>query len=156
MASAEHIATLSISRRDAVDMYFSREYLYKTQKRADGPLHRIIEWIKSETLYFFDLKHMTLGKAEDDYIFLYYHDGVRYKLDRNGRAVVSSADADDMMESVEGELQALIDSILADEMTASLRGILKEIPNTALGKSKRLANEDGLANGRVVQGVKIM
>ena len=155
MAAANQIATMSITRQDAVDFYFSREYLYKTQKRADAPLPRIIDWIKAETLYFFDLRHMKLGRPEDDYVFLYYHDGIRYKLGRDGYASVSSADAEDMMEEVGKDLQMLIDSILADELAMNIRMLLKGMPGAAIGKSRKLANEDGVFNGRVIQGVRV-
>lgn len=149
-----NIATMMVSRSDATAKYFSRDYLYKTQRKATGPLQRILAWLKSETLYFFDTKHMTLGKEEDDFVFIYYHDGVRYKMGKDGLAYVSGADAEDPMEDVQAEMQRLIDTIINDEICAAIRAVLAQADGVSVGKTRHLdADEGDDMHTRTIMGV---
>lgn len=117
------IASLSFSRQDAMAIYMSISHLYNTRTDENGPLQRIIGWFKNEYGRQFDQNRMKLGNDGDDFVVLYYYQSKRYKICKDGRAFVSSADADDMMEAEEEDLQILIDSILCDELIKAVKDI---------------------------------
>lgn len=74
------IATAEIDRADAMKRFMSFERLRATRGDANGPLQRIIAWFKSEDALNFSTSHMRLGRANDDYVVLYYFEGMRWKI----------------------------------------------------------------------------
>lgn len=111
------LVTAKMSKSALMDTVFSRAHLYDTRNDEDGPLSQIQKWLRREEGGVrFDLSHMKLGRDGDDFVMLYYFEGKRYKILKDGHAFVSSADADDMCEDIEKDLQTLIDTILNDEL----------------------------------------
>lgn len=114
----EPIARIGISKADLMGKICSVQYFYQTRDREDGPLRRIQKWLYAEEGGVrYSQSNMKLGlRPDDDYVALYYFEGKRYKIMKDGTARVSGADADDMFEDVERDLQNLVDTILSDEL----------------------------------------
>lgn len=141
MASLNNIAVLKISRKDAMAAFMSFDYLKATRSDPDGPLQKIIAWFKQEDAMNFDTKHMKLGRDADDFSVLYYFESKRWKIGKDGFAFVSGADADDMMENDEKDLQLLIDTILNAELTKAFCNAVEKDPKIKTGKIK--TQDDG-------------
>ena len=139
----KRIATAEIDRPTAMDHYMSFKRLYATRANPHGPLQRIIAWFKNEDAMSFDTSHMKLGRDGDDFVVMYYYESTRWKIGKDGRAFVSSADADNMMEKEEADLQLLIDTILCDEITRTLAKLWKDGGNVRCGKVKNPDDQDG-------------
>lgn len=117
----ENISTIVYKRKDLMDTYMSLPRLYETRNDPDGAIQKMRDWLYSEEGgVHFDLKHMKLGKDDDDFVMLYYFESKRYKIFKDGRVMVSGADADDMFKDIERDLQALVDTILNDELRKTL------------------------------------
>ena len=127
------IASFEISRQDAMAMYLSLYALHETKDDPEGPLARILAWFKGENGVVFRKDKVRLGKDGDDFVALYYLDGVRYKIGKDGRAFVTGADADDMFEREEKDLQDFIDTLLLDN-------VLDGISESVLRGHIRVAN----------------
>lgn len=131
----------------------SREYLFQTRNDEDGPLQKMRAWLyQEEGGRHFDLSHMKLGRDGSDYVMLYYFEGKRYKILKDGTAFVSGADADDMFEDVERDLQNLIDSILADELVKVLARSSNQV-DAVCGKAK-VVSEDPEVRSSLMVGIK--
>lgn len=149
-----NIAKIKISRRQAMDVFFSYERLKKTSKNPNGPLHRIIEWFKAENGRTFALKNMHLGKPEEDYVLIYYFESTRYKLTRDGEVVITTADADIFKQEVEKDFQDLIDTILNDELMVYIRKIV-ELSEAKASKPKYKDTKDDVRT-QAVFGIQKM
>ena len=137
------IATAEIDRADAMKRFMSFERLRATRGDANGPLQRIIAWFKSEDALNFSTSHMRLGRANDDYVVLYYFEGMRWKIAKDGHAFVSAADADNMCKREERDLQLLIDTILNDEIARAMAAAFKRSGNIRCGRAKHVAEDQG-------------
>ena len=137
------IAIAEISREEAMSVFMSYEYLRDTRSRKDGPLQKVVAWFKEEDAMNFDTRHMRIGRESDDYAILYYFESKRWKIGKDGRAFVSSADADNMMEREEKDLQLLIDTILNAELTRALARALKNEGQIKIGRVKHPDAEEG-------------
>ena len=137
------IATAEIDRAAAVERFMSFERLRATRADANGPLQRIIAWFKSEDAMNFSTSHMRLGRDGDDYVVLYYFESMRWKIGRDGRAFVSAADADNMCEREEKDLQLLIDTILNDEIARTMASAFKRSGSIRCGRAKHIDEDQG-------------
>lgn len=120
----ETIATIKISKPDAISAFMSYERLKNTAGNPNGPLQKIILWFRAQYGNYFSLSCIHIGKPEEDYILMYYFCGTRYKIDRDGIAHVSTADADIFLEDTEKDLQMLVDNILNDELNMCLKAVV--------------------------------
>lgn len=124
-------------------MTFNRQWLIATEYRRDkstheplvdangnnvlnpsGAINRIAEFIHSEDPYGFDRSLLKIGADSDPWYFSYYNDGMLYRLMKDGRLRMESADADDMMQNQYDEFRALIDDIIAMDLTLRLYRVL--------------------------------
>lgn len=147
----QKIATAVINKADAMDIFFGYERLRKTANNPNAPLQRIFTWFKEENARTFSTKNVHLGKPDDDYVMIYYFEGVRYKIDRLGNATISTADADVFKDELEHDFQVLIDTILNDEMVSCMRQIAQASGAQASGV-KYNDTQDG-AHTQAIMGI---
>lgn len=147
------ITQIKLRREDLMSAVCSKEYLFKTRNDKNGPLQKMRDWLyQEEGGRHFDLSHMKLGSDNSDYVMLYYFEGKRYKILKDGTALVSGADADDMFEGIEKDLQNLIDSILSDELVKILSRAAVQA-GAACGKAKVLGDDPDVRSS-VMVGLK--
>lgn len=139
MQETHTIATMEINQQQLLDMAFNRQWLIATEYRRDketheppvdadgnkvynpsGTINRIADFIHAEDPYGFDRTLLRIGEEDDAWYFSYYNDGMLYRLMKDGRLRMESADADDMMQNQFDEFRALIDDILAMDLTLRL------------------------------------
>lgn len=135
----EHtVATMTIDRDQLMRMAFSKQRMLATAVKRDkrtrepiidpttgkaipnpnGAYTRITEWIREEDRFGFDRRAMSLGSDDDPWFFSYYANGMLYRLMKDGRVRMESADAKSMMTNQYDELCKLIDMVLLDELYA--------------------------------------
>lgn len=136
------IAKIRIDPLSAATMSLSRKRLYETRKRPDGALNRILGWIKAENPRGFSQDGITLGGDDDDYAISYYADGMRYRVMRDGRCLVSSADWTNRCETEQSELQQVIETIIADDIVESMRNVVSGMPDAQMNIAKPI-DKDG-------------
>ena len=131
----KNIVTMSISKADAAALFFSKESLEARKRDSTSPLPRFIAWLRSQDARQLDMTQFKVGGPADDFVFLYYYESVRYKLRKDGVALVSCADADNLMEAEEREMQDIVDTILVDEICRAFSEALPAI-GAKMGKAK--------------------
>lgn len=147
------ITQIKMRREDLMSVVCSREHLFETRNDEDGPLQKMRDWLyQEEGGRHFDLSHMKLGREDSDYVMLYYFEGKRYKIMKDGTAFVSGADADDMFEDIERDLQNLIDTILNDEVVKILSRAAAS-SGAVCGKAKVLGDDPDVRASTMV-GIK--
>jgi len=143
MQETHTIATMDINQRQLLEMAFNRKWLIATEYRRDkdtheplvdgsgnkvfnpsGTINRIADFIHAEDPYGFDRTFLKIGEESDAWYFSYYNDGMLYRLMKDGRLRMESADADDMMQNQYDEFRALIDDILAMDLTLRLYRVM--------------------------------
>lgn len=87
-----------------------------------GAYTRIANWIKEENPAEFNVSHLLIGEDSDTWYVSYYMNGMLYRIMKDGRVKMESADAKDMMQNQYDEFCKLIDMICIDEL--SLRFML--------------------------------
>lgn len=130
------VAALGIRREDVVSVVFSIKYLSATRNKSDAPLRRLIKFFKAEDLRRFNMKMVRLGHRDDPYIVSYYQEGVRYRLLKDGRCEVESADAENDMNLVSQQMSDAVDTIIVDELVGRANSILDGVDKIIPGKSK--------------------
>lgn len=149
------IATLEISKKDAMEMFCSVERLCANRNDENGALQKLIEWLKQEEggdkfkMKVGKVQRLRFGSPSDDFVLLYYFNGKRYKVRKDGKAFVSSADAEDTCDRIEESLQAVIDTILNDELRKCIgRAVVQN--GGKLAKAKARDVEDGIRTDMIV------
>ena len=136
MQETHTIATMEISQSQLLEMTFNGKWLVATEYKRDrktrqplvdaagnkvinpsGAINRIAEFIRSEDPYGFDRSLLRIGGDDDAWYFSYYNNGMLYRLMKDGKLRMESADADDMMQRQFDEFKALIDDIMATDLT---------------------------------------
>lgn len=130
MQETHTIATIDINKQQLLNMAFNAKRLQATEYKKDaqgnrvlnskGALNRIAAFIKSEDATTFDRDRLKLGTDADSWFFSYYNDGNLYRLMKDGRIRMESADADDMIERQYEEFCDLINKLLVQELSVRL------------------------------------
>ena len=149
----EKITSFKLSKREASRMIFSPKTLYDTRNDSDGPMQTIISWMKLEIGGRFDISNMRVGSNNSSYSVLYYHSGMLYVVDKNGRARVSGADADILYTYVEKDMQRMLDGIISVEISKMIMQAV-ERNGINVGKSKQVRGSDKELLPRVLVGIK--
>lgn len=138
----EHtVAIMTIDNSQLMQMAFSKKRMITTAVKRDKATHKplinpstgkaipnpngaytkITEWIKEEDSAGFDKTAMKLGDDNDPWFFSYYSNGMLYRLTKDGRVRMESADAKSMMTNQYNEFCQLINMILLDELYARFK-----------------------------------
>lgn len=149
-----HIATINIDRKDAMETFCSYMRLYETRSDPDGPLQKIISFFREEDARHYDINLMKLGNVHDDFVVIYYCNGIRYKITKDGKAKVTGADPDDKFENANRDLQNFIDTLLNDELSKAFTKVIKENPDMSIAKTKREEDDEGISKRTLVGVVK--
>lgn len=148
------IAQLLIDRENLMAMAFSQSRLKQTRNSPTGALQRFCMWLKSEDPKGFDLNRVQIGGSSSPYFLSYYNNGMLYRIMRDGRVRMESADATNMMERSYKEFCGIVDMILADELAARFVSVTKGDPQVTMSAAKPL-NVDDNGTYRIV-GMRIM
>ena len=141
------IATAEIAWVSILNEALCRQRLAETRNNENGALHRLVSHIKQEDAKSFEISNITLGKEEDNFLFLYYANGVRYKIFKNGEIMVASADVDEDMSSPENEFKEVINMIVADEIACRIKkAISNNQDGIVLGKSRPISKDPNIYN----------
>lgn len=136
------IAQLFVDRENLMAMAFSQSRLYQTKDSPTGAFRRFVMWIKSEDPKGFDAHRIQIGNRNTPYFLSYYNNGMLYRIMRDGRVRMESADATNMMDRSYKEFCGIVDMILADELTARLVSITKGDPQIAVSAAKPINVDD--------------
>ena len=121
------IATIEIDRTSVFNAAFSKKRLAETRNKQNGALNRLLTWIKSETgRTEQDISSIRLGGDEDNFLFLYYVNGTRYKIFKDGTCMVSTGDSLENLISQNASFNRLVNMIVADEINARMKAALKK------------------------------
>lgn len=163
MPSENHtIATLTIDRGQVYDMALSRNRMIWSAVQRDPKTHkpvidadtgrpipimtaalnRITEWIKLEDPKGYDPSNIRLGNDDDNFYLSYYGNGMLYRIMKDGRVRMESADATDMMKRQYDEFARLIDTIIIDELTARTASAIHNADTRVVVKGSRPVGKD--------------
>lgn len=134
------IATIGITVQNAAKKFLSREHLWRSKDDDNSPLSSIVMWFRDECSKDFDIHMLRIGRSSDDFAFLYYQNGVRYAVMKDGTAIVSGADSDNRFEGAADDLQSLVNSILTIE---TAKAIAKAINNDK-AREREIQNQRGM------------
>lgn len=141
-----NIAKIKIDLPSLVSLVFDEKYLKATMSHESGPLKKIMDYCKKEFPNYVKDSNMTrffrLGKQDDDWVFIFYFEGVRYKFYKDGRLKVTDADADVSHEREEREMMNMIASVLLEDIVLRYRHISKK-NGMKCGKAKYVPTPSG-------------
>lgn len=136
------IAKVTLSKEDVLATVFSRERIKATQNSEQGIINMFIKLIKSETSRGFSTSNIKLGGSDDNYYLLYYYNGIRYKIFKDGSSMISSADTNERFDAQEKELNAIIETAMVNEISRCLLIALSDNEDISAGKPKRVNVDD--------------
>ena len=147
------IAKVTLSKESVLATVFSRERIKAAQNSDTGIINMFIRLVKSETSRGFSTSNIKLGGKEDNYYLLYYYNGIRYKIFKDGSSMISSADTNQRFDEQEKELNAIIETAMANEISRCLLLALSNNESVTAGKPKRINVDDFGCSSSVAIGV---
>lgn len=136
------IVEFTVPRKSMMDKAFSRERLYETRSNSDGALQKLLSWMRRGDVLAFERDGwVRLGREGDNFVILCYCLGIRYKLMKDGTALVSSADPEEDFAKEREEFEKIVDTILIKETDLAVRTALS---NTDIScKTTKFLDLDG-------------
>ena len=147
------ITAISLSKASVLEKAFSIERLKATQNSELGILNMFVRLVKEEGVRGFSASDVKIGGKDDNYYLLYYYNGIRYKVFKDGQCAISSADSDRRFDAQEKELAAIVETAMANEISRLLALELSEDNSISVGKPKRVNVDDFGCSPTIVMGV---